>query len=322
MHLSQHPTCPCWHLLSICVTLKIAFRPLYIRYPSWNKAVTLAALVIYDMDWASCVFTCTPSLLSVSCGTNIWGNRAWGQVVPWPQPFSVSFLISQSFFRCCCVLGVACYGVECLCLWWDVSHVGWSWLRSFLWVLFLFMDVFVLGTLYFSFRHFIREIYNIYDGGDTSSKSTRSVSYQNSLDWNRESWLTYLTFPCELTALTFFFFFFLKACKQNYHINNFCISWLGIKAGDWLYLSLRWIISSEAPGTFPGLPWCEPFHSGVFEVCYLSQATKFRPWLPLMWMELCDCLLLDIYVLQSPFSQWEQLLNVVSPPCPQPRLGV
>lgn len=62
------------------------------------------------------MFTCTPPLLSVSCGTNIWGNRAWGQVVPWPQPFSVSFLISQSFFRCCCVLGVACYGVECLCL--------------------------------------------------------------------------------------------------------------------------------------------------------------------------------------------------------------
>lgn len=131
MHLSQHPTCPCWHLLSICVTLKIAFHPLYLRYPSWNKADTLAALVIYDMDWASRVFTCTP-LLSVSCGTNIWGNCAWGQVVPWPQPFSVSFLISQSFFRCCCVLGVACYGIECLCLWWEVSLVGWSWLRSFL----------------------------------------------------------------------------------------------------------------------------------------------------------------------------------------------
>lgn len=71
--------------------------------------------------------------LSVPPRPLLWDQHA---AQPWPRSAcsvstplpDVSFMISQSFFRCCCVLGVACYGVECLRLWWEVSPLSSSWL--------------------------------------------------------------------------------------------------------------------------------------------------------------------------------------------------
>lgn len=231
---------------------------------------------------------------------------------------SVSFLISQSFFRCCCgVLGVACYGVKCLCLWWEVSPVGSSWLRSFLQVLFLFMDAVVWETLYFSFRHLNRNKYHFYDGGDT--RSATSVSNQNSLDWNRKSCLTYLTFPCEVTA-ELFFFFLIPANKIT---NNFYISWFGVNHTlviDYIY---HWgeLLAIKHQVLCPGL--CEPFHSCLFEVYYLSQATKFRPFNvnEALWLSGSGRLLLQSLLTVGAAAEWSFTTVPIHVKIQPPRLG-
>lgn len=106
-------------------------------------------------------------------------------------------------------------------------------------------------------------------------------------------------------------FFFFNSCKQNYQQLLYQLIWCKSYTGDWLYLSLRWFISYKTPGTGPGL--CEPFHSCLFEVYYLSQTTKFRPFNvnEALWLSGSGRPLL-----QSLFSsQSEQLLNVVAPLC-------
>lgn len=90
VRLSQQPTCPCWHLS----VFKNSFPPAVFKVPVLNNAASLSA-VIYDMDWASRVFTCTP--LSVSCGTNIRRKLSWGQVVPSLHPSVCSFWFLNPF---------------------------------------------------------------------------------------------------------------------------------------------------------------------------------------------------------------------------------
>lgn len=107
-----------------------------------------------------------------------------------------------------------------------------------------------------------------------------------------------------------FFFFLIPANKIT---NNFYISWFGVNHTlviDYVY---HWgdLLAIKHQVLCPGL--CEPFHSCLFEVYYLSQTTKFRPFNvnEALWLSGSGRLLL-----QSLFSsQSEQLLNVVAPLC-------